>query len=496
MIRKFTNIKVGIELDSLLSRESLFQGEGYKAISNCEYLLNLISIWSEQTDDCWAGIHSERLKSLFRGYKLKYTEVLNILERLEIIATPRKGFYNRAIRKGWVSRFQLTSFGLDLLLDANREYLRKLHNDPKLRKQLDNNRRAKKCRLPANEDYVVRRTNQNILDLIKNQEVYDLILRKFKEDLKNDKTRSTDRKKRRENHVHASIKSIEKREYEKIKRCETDGRLYHPFVMMKSDFRPAFTLRGKKFLRDIDIRSCFPSFFAKYLFDITKLSEYLISNPELEKALKSKNKELTLELTNNSIYPNNKYYNNIYNLLTTNQPFKLLHYLGENVTTFEEEVRKWNIFWNHPIIDPKQQIITDLGIKCSRKQIKKCINSAINGSPNKAFYWIKENFPVLFSIWQKTNPNETGPRISKLYESQIILDPELFHLAESLDLEILTSHDGICVFGSETDPELDSKAAKLKDCIQERSFRLFGLTIQVKIDEPEVPAAGTAGPTH
>ena len=488
MIRKFTNIKVGVELDSLLSRESLFFGDGYKAISNCEYLLNLISIWSEQTDDGWAGIHSKRLKSLFRGHKLKYTEVLNVLEKLKIIAPPRLGFYNRAIKKGWVSRFQLTSFGLDLLLDANREYLRKLHNDPKLRNRLENNRRAKKCRLPANEDYVVYRTDQNILDLRKNQEVYDLILNKFEKDLKNDKISSIDKKKRRKNHVRASIISIENGEFEEIKRCNTDGRLYHPFVMMKSDFRPAFTLRGKKFLRNIDIRSCYPSFFAKYIFDITKLSEYLSLNPEIEKALKSKNKELITELTKNCLYPNNHYHNNIYTLLTTNQPFKLLHYLGENVTTFEEEVRNWNLFWNHPLIDPKQQIITDLGIKCSRKQIKKCINSAINGSPNKAFYWIKENFPVLFSIWQKINPEETGPRISKLYESQIILDPELFHLAESLDLEILNLHDGIGAFGFETDPELDSKAEKLRDCIQERSLRLFGLAIQVKIDQPEVPA--------
>ena len=143
MNNKFLNIKVGVELDSLLSRESLFFGDGYKAISNCEYLLNLISIWSEQTGDGWAGIHSKRLKSLFRGHKLKYTEVLNVLEKLKIIAPPRLGFYNRAIKKGWVSRFQLTSFGLDLLLDANREYLRKLHNDPKLRNRLENNRRAK-----------------------------------------------------------------------------------------------------------------------------------------------------------------------------------------------------------------------------------------------------------------------------------------------------------------------------------------------------------------
>jgi hypothetical protein len=485
----FTNIKISISLNNILAQEPLFQGQkSLKAISNCLYLLNLISIRSEMNEDDWAAISSEKLKNIFRGSKLKYKEVLSVLERLKILAPPRRGFYNRATKQGWVSRFKLTPFGLDLLLDANREYLRKLHSDPELRKRLETNRRVKKCRLPANEDLITFRTTNNILDLRKNKEIYDVILESFLNELKNDKISSPERKKRREIRAYYSIISIETGEFEEIKICNTDGRLYHPFVMMNSDFRPAFTLRGKKFLRNIDIRSCYPTFWAKYLYDIIKLSEYLSLNPELEKVLKNNNEELISELTNKSIYPNSIYYNNIYKLITPTIPPQGIHYLGENVTSFEEEVKKWNTLWTHPLIDPKQQIITDLGIKCSRKQIKKCINSSINNSQNKAFEWIKENFPVLFSIWQKFNPEGTGPRISKLYESKIIVDLELFHLAQSLGLEILTLHDGIGVFGSETDPELDSKAAKLRDCIQERSLRLFGLKIQVTIDEPEVPA--------
>lgn len=496
MNRKFTNIKVGVELYSLLSRESLFQGDGYKAISNCEYLLNIISIWSEQNDDCWAGIHSKRLKSLFRGHKLKYTEVLNVLERLEIIDKPRKGFHNKITGEGFVTRFKLTPFGIHLLLDYNREYLRKLNNDPKLRNRLENNRRAKKCRLPGNNDSVVHITTRNILDLKKDQEIYALIFNKFQNDINNDQTNSADRKNRKENHVYASIKMIENGEFDNLKICNTDGRLYHPFVMLKSDFRSAFTLRGKKFLRNIDIRSCYPTFWAKYIYDIIKLSEYLILNPKFKMSSEFNNEELKTELSNKSIYSNNKYYNKIYNLLLPFIPPKGIHYLGENVTDFEDEVQKWNTFWTHSLVDPKQQIITDLGIKCSRNQIKRCINSSINNSKNKVFWWIKETFPVLFYIWQKLNPEKTGPRISKLYESQIIVDLELFHLADSLGLEILTLHDGIGVFGSETDPELDSKAAKLRDCIQERSLRLFGLKVQVKIEPPEVPEPGLSESNH
>ena len=280
----FTNIKIPITLNNILAQEPLFQGQkSLKAISNCLYLLNLISIRCEMNEDDWAAISSEKLKNIFRGSKLKYKEVLSVLEKLKILAPPRRGFYNRATKQGWVSRFKLTPFGLDLLLDANREYLRKLHSDPELRKRLETNRRVKKCRLPSNEDLITFRTTNNILDLRKNQAIYDVILDNFLNELNNDKISSPERKKRRENRAYYSIISIETGEFEEIKICNTDGRLYHPFVMMNSYFRPAFTLRGKKFLRNIDIRSCYPTFWAKYLNDIIKLSEYLSLNPELGK---------------------------------------------------------------------------------------------------------------------------------------------------------------------------------------------------------------------
>ena len=89
----FTNIKISITLNNILAQEPLFQGEKrITAISNCIYLLNRISIWSEENEDDWAAINSEELKSFFRGSKLRYKEVLSVLERLKIIAPPRWGF--------------------------------------------------------------------------------------------------------------------------------------------------------------------------------------------------------------------------------------------------------------------------------------------------------------------------------------------------------------------------------------------------------------------
>ena len=82
MGRKFLNIKVGVKLKSLLLRESLFQGEGTKAISGCEFLMRLSIRFSIQNTDGWARIKSKTLDNLFRPYKVKYLEVLAVLERL------------------------------------------------------------------------------------------------------------------------------------------------------------------------------------------------------------------------------------------------------------------------------------------------------------------------------------------------------------------------------------------------------------------------------
>jgi hypothetical protein len=40
---------------------------------------------------------------------------------------------------------------------------------------------------------------------------------------------------------------------------------------------------------------------------------------------------------------------------------------------------------------------------------------------------------------------------------------------------------------------LDAKVEKLRNWIQEKSVALFGLMVQVKIDQPEVPTAGQIG---
>jgi hypothetical protein len=476
---KFINIKISTSLDQILSQEPLFQGQKrYKAIGSCFRLLEIIFKFSQRNKDGWAAINSKILDNLFRREKVKYLEVIGILERLKIIEPRRKGFFDSQTGTGSFAKFKLTDCGLQLLLDEKQEYLRKLHNDPKVDTRIRANRRKKKSRIKESEDLIISKTSRNILDLGFNKAAFDIY---WKE---NEKTLNPEQK------VAAlySVISILTGGFKALERCEKDGRIHHPWVLMSSDLRPLFSLRGKKYLRILDLRSCHPTFWAKYICDISRLPEYLSLNKDIRDTLKSKYKELP----NQSIFTNSICYNPIPSSFFPIPPVSQ-HYLSYNVTKLIEEYIKWTEFWTNPDIDPKTRLINALGGTCSRDQIKKYINSSINGSENKVFSWIQENYPVLFDIWNKTDLKKTGNNISKFYETKLMLDPELILLAESMGLEVITEHDGHGIFADENDSELDQKVEKLRDWIQEKSAALFGLTVQVKIDEPEIPAPVQAG---
>ena len=474
----FTNIKISITLNKILAQEPLFQGKNRcKSIGSCSRLLEIIFKLSQRNKDGWAAIDCKTLDNLFRREKIKYLEVITILERLKIIEPRKRGFFDSQTGTGSFGRFKLTAYGIQLLLDENREYLRKLLNDPKVDTRIRANRRKKKSRIIESEDLVISKTLKNILDLEFNKEAFDVY---WKE---NEKTLSPGQK------VAAlySLISIITGGFKELKRCEKDGRIHHSWVLMSSDLRPLFSLRGKKYLRTIDIRSCHTTFWAKYICDISKLPEYLSLNEAIRDLLNSKYKEYNNILTNNSIYTNNNiYYDSISSSFFPTSPISL-PYLSCNVTKLAEEYINWTEFWTNPETDPKKQIISDLGLTCSREQIKVLINSSINGSENKVFKWIREKFPVLFEIWQKTDLKKTGNNISKFYETKLMLDPELILLAESMGLDVLVEHDGIGVFAEEKDSDLDAKILKLKSWIRDRSVALFGVKAQVKIDKPPAP---------
>jgi hypothetical protein len=467
MGRKFLNIKVGIKLKSLLSRESLFQGDGKKAISGCEFLMRLIVRYSLQNTDGWAKIRCKTLDNLFRPYKVKYLDVLAALEKLEIMHPRKVGFYDRTSRSGSVSQYRLTDFGVMLLIDKDREYLRKGQNDLKVDRRIRNTLSKRKSRIKDSEDLVISKTAENILDLKLDRAGFE----EYWENM--DCALSYEEYYQKQYPV---IEIVTKK-FKKLKRCETDGRIHHPWVRMKSDLRPLFSLRGKIYSLTLDIRSCHPTFWGKYICDLIGLTKFLVLNEEKREELDTKyNNKLNTSDIYNSIYQDSISISPI-----SSVPPVSLHYLTCNVDKIVEEYVKWTKFWTDPHLDPKQQIIADLGGAFSRDEVKDLINSSINGKENQVFKWIENNYPVLFEIWNQTNLKTTGPQISKFYETKIMLDPELILLAESLGLDVISEHDGFAGFAAEGDPDVDQKAQALAARIGDNCLRLFGFRAVVKV---------------
>ena len=458
---RLTNIKVSIELNRLLSQQIIFQGENYKAISNCEYLLNRIEWYSGQNKDGWAGIQCKKLENCFKSTNINYSDVLLVLEKVGLIHKPRKGFYNRATQEGKVSKFKLTDLGRQLLLDSNREYLRKLHNDPDIDRRIRKNRSQKKCRSKKTDDVVAERIKNNIYAIVFDFTEFEKFWAQKSDAL------SVEQK----INILYSIISIREGNFKDIKRCDTDGRIHHPWVLMASSARYLFNLGGKPYIRVIDIRACHPTFWARYLIDVLlfNLSNYLNKELDPNIILKNKYNNIITKLSSISIY---KYYNNI---LYFPRFQESLHYLAENEENLVNEYIIWTEMWSALDTDPRLLIAADLGKKHTKETIKPLICSAINGSDNQVYKWIRKNYPILSKVWDKTDKKHTGVNISKIYETKLILNPENFKLADRLGLEILPEHDGVGVFGDADDHEIAAKVDVLREAIQRDCLNSFGI---------------------
>ena len=460
----FTNIKVGVELNNLLSQQNIFQGENYKAISNCEYLLNTIEWYSGQNKDGWAGIQCKKLENCFKSTNINYSDALLVLENVGLIFKPRKGFYNRATKEGKVSKFKLTDLGRRMLLDSNREYLRKLHNDPDLDRRIRKNRSQNKCRARKTDDFVVGRVIDNIYALEYNHA-----------DLENYWSQKlVDLSDKGKKNVEFSIINIREGKFKDIKICDTDGRIHHPWVLMASSARYLFNLRGKQYNCAVDIRACHPTFWARYLIDVLlfNLSDNLNKELDTNIILKYKYTNIINKLTNITIY---KYYN------INNVPLYIprfqesLHYLAENEDKLINEYIRWTEMWSSLENDPRILIAADLGKKHTKETIKPLICSAMNGSDNQVYKWVRKNYPILSRVWDKTDKKHTGVNISKIYETKLILNPENFQLADKLGLEVLPEHDGLGIFADAADPQVTSKVDALRKAVQQVSLNTFGI---------------------
>jgi hypothetical protein len=212
---------------------------------------------------------------------------------------------------------------------------------------------------------------------------------------------------------------------------EDSGRLYYELVNMKAEARVLLRYKDLKYRAVLDIRCCHPTFLSSLIF-----SPYTLH----------------------------------YGPDKTDKPQVL-----------EEEHRKWVDFFCNPDKDPKEGI-QKLCRFADVETAKSAMNESLNGSKRYPKYleWMKTEFPILFSQWQKTEVKKTGEAIAKNFEHPLILHQGLYDQANLLGVKIMPEHDGVGVFAKEDDKELPMKLEALAKYLQSYSKKLFGVPVVVK----------------
>ncbi len=489
MANKFINVEVGIDLYNHIKNHTVFLGENYKIISPTYYFLVRISMEAREEEDWYAPFTSQRLKSLFKAYGCSYNDVLAALEELGLILPRIKGFFDRTgSGKSRCARFKLTELGQDLVARSETEYLRKLHADPILRRR--SQKRRSKNKLSALEEVktgLEGRIQRTLFELQYDREAIAPLL----EDqslTKHEKICLT--------HSLANFEEGNLR----VSRGEKDGRLHHSWVQLKKEARPFFTLKGRRYTHTIDIRACHPTFFGQYIGDFAwntlAFAKARLRNDEnfeksyflFKESCILNNIKLNLWYDSNIYIDSNiniKDISNNYIFISSSSSIShILHYLVENGDNLAAEIKNWNDFWTQEE-DPRKIIAAELGAKTD-KRIKGSINSAINGSNNMMSKWIAKTYPQLSSIWSKTKLDVTGNQISRFYESKLMLNPTIYDVAEHLDLQILSEHDGVGVFSKDGEYSSLEKCRTLVAYIVAASQKKFGLKVRLAIKISDV----------
>ncbi len=355
-----------------------FLKENFKCIPSVINLLRIIGFWNnmDKDKDNWSSITSNYFKNRFGNL---YTQIIHSLVELELLKVSyycrKKHTYGKD-DNGECFSYKITDKCYSLLSQNETEYLYRLFTDPKeIRK---NQKRISRSGF-----------NKVIYDDIRNdiKQMLDGIDLDFNELLD---TLTTLTNGKRFTALYC-IRNIKEKRYTELKHNTSDNRIATPYTALPKEIRHLLTVNGKKPVITIDVRSCHPSLFAKYISELFPTDE-----------------------------------------------------------TLNAEVEKWNgIFLSQN--DPKTYLSNLLNIP--RTEIKEIMLEYFNGQwlKNKHFrkfnYWLSSNFPQLYKRWKTTNIKQTGVNLSKKYETKIMLDPLLFKQCKVLGFTIGQEYDGFTLFG-------------------------------------------------
>ena len=468
---KFTNIKISTQLYELLKPYPVFQNDGYKAISGCHHLLHRINRYSYTNDDEWVSIPTKPLKNIFYQYDVTIAESIAAMKSSNLIEHIA-GYYDQTGKtKSACAKFKLTPLAKSILVDGEMQYLRHLADDKSVRRNAKKTHSRNKISVLSNQphDEVCDHLCKLLFNVAINESKLVSLLERF--DL-NNKTQAAQAL-----NILTFSDQIRSGSFAEVKRTKSDGRIHHPIVLIKSDARTVFQVNGYKYLGTLDLRACHPTFFASYLLTLflnkiqsDQITKYLFSNTL---TTSSSIDRINLIISSNSFDSSHFLSSmNLYHLSSNTTPQYLVGFADKLV----EEYNKWNSQWTDQNMDPREIICAEVGYR-SQKLAKQSLVSAINGSRNKIYDWIRKNYPTLFALWECTDKKKTGNNISRIFETTLILNQTVIDAAAALNLVLVPEHDGYGIFAEPEDAEIENKAKLIEATIQNNCIQQFGLKV-------------------
>jgi hypothetical protein len=437
--KKYLRQRINISLYQKLCKAPEFLNEP-DAIMAAFYLLVTIArfnLRSEAEGRSHSNLQAKHIKSLFRKYtQTRYLVFLEALESLGLLERPKP--YCAAKGTGSTKGHRLTDVGRDLLSSSEKEYFLKLvAADEEVLAGIDALReedsRTTYCYSDRTRDYLVAK----LLNLTWDNDYILFLLDELPLSAEG------------RQHAFTSINNLQSSalRYWPYKK----GRVYTEWACLKSEFRQAATYvdpNGNRYTRQatIDIRSCHPTFFGSFVFDIYKQRKnYFAKRAVLPAAIQA-------------------------------------------------EKQKWIAFFTHDA-NPRQQIALDTNLRAD--DIKEHLNCFINGGKDcpRLEKWFAAQYPQLNIVFQNIRPKlrdkerdkdlNTCDWITENYEGPLMQDFDVFELARKLDIFLLPEHDGYSILALEDDKDVLEKAAKLEAYLKNTARSKFGVPVVCTVKSTE-----------
>jgi hypothetical protein len=457
--------RIGVELFNTMMQHQVFR-DNYKAISGAEFFLREVAKYNAN-DNGDSEVSSRMINELFKNYERRgnYKKFIVALIDLGLLKNTNACYrVSNGEKRGWCKRYQITEMGLFLINQNSKEYLKKLYYDPEIRRLNQKSICDRAIVQKPYSDDVLNYVWDGIKHISFDWPVAEEITNTLKE--------------KAQLHSRSLLIDFKEKKFRELSYNKSDGRVWNEYVALKEDFRIVSKYKDMERLYTLDIRACHPTFWALYLKEIyDKECIYFNYNTTLHNT----NINNTFIPSNIPITPINTNINNTpyCSPKSGQRAYRDLLFL---------EVNMYNELFTNTLIDPRSVISEATG--CPENKVKEYLNMTINGNwrYKRVLRYLMTNFPLLYDIWICSDVKSTGNNISKNYETKLMLNPELFRLAESLNVKLIYEYDGFSLFFDPQDNQSIRKARIIEQFIRGESKKLWNLDIVFKLKDAKTGA--------